>query len=67
MTKNFDLTRGMTLYVRFDFLNVFNYKNYSDYLLSGNSTLGNTMATYAQFGNITGVPRTFKLSAGFRF
>jgi len=66
-TKNFDLTHGMTLYVRFDFLNVFNYHNYSDYILTGNSTLSNTTATYAPFGNITGVPRTFKLSAGFRF
>jgi outer membrane receptor protein involved in Fe transport len=67
VTKNFDLTQGFTIYVRADFLNVFNFKNYSDYVLTGNSTFNNAMAAFYTNGNITGTPREFKISMGFRF
>lgn len=68
-TKNFDLTRGMSLYFRFDILNAFNYKNYSDYITSygSNGAINRFPVAYNGIGNITGVPRTFKLTAGFRF
>lgn len=66
-TKNFDMTAGMTLYVRAEFLNVFNFKNYSDYGNFGNATFRDLYTSYVTSGNITGVPRTIKLSAGFRF
>ncbi|HEY7873003.1 MAG TPA: TonB-dependent receptor [Rudaea sp.] len=68
-TKNFDLTHGMSVYVRFDLLNALNYKNYSDYSVrtwGGNGVLAPDIA-YNTTGNISGVPRTFKLSAGFRW
>lgn len=67
ITKNFDLTRGISMYLRADFLNVTNYKNYSDYVLSGNGAFSNASAAYYTAGNITGVPREFKVTAGFRF
>jgi hypothetical protein len=67
-TKNFDLTHGMSVYVRFDLLNAFNYKNYSDYSVNwGSDGVFNPNVVYNTTGNITGVPRTFKLSAGFRW
>jgi outer membrane receptor protein involved in Fe transport len=66
-TKDFDLSRGMTLYVRFDVLNVFNFKNYTDVNLFGNSVLTNVSGVYNRTGNITGTPREFKITAGFRF
>jgi len=68
-TKDFDLTHGMSAYVRFDLLNAFNYKNYSDYSVNwgGNGVLNPDPVQYNPNGNITGVPRTFKLSAGFRW
>ena len=67
-TKNFDLSHGMSVYVRFDLLNAFNYKNYSDYSVNwGSNGVFNPFVIYNTTGNITGVPRTFKLSAGFRW
>jgi hypothetical protein len=54
--------------VRFDLLNAFNYKNYSDYTANwGSNGVFNPFVIYNTTGNITGVPRTFKLSAGFRW
>jgi hypothetical protein len=69
VTKNFDLTRGMSAYVRFDVLNAFNYKNYSDYFTSyGSNGVSNAHpAAYNGIGNIMGTPREFKITAGFRF
>jgi outer membrane receptor for ferrienterochelin and colicin len=67
LTKNFDMTEGMTLYVRAEFLNVFNFKNYSDYTNTPNATFRDVGVMYNPTGNITGVPRTIKLTAGFRF
>ena len=69
MTKNFDLTAGYTMYVRFDVLNVFNFHNYSDYIVNyGSNGVANPYpVSFNSIGNVTGVPRTFKLTAGFRF
>ncbi len=67
VTKNFDMTAGIVLYVRADFLNVFNWKNYVDIAYANGTVFSNADATYAANGNITGVPRTIKLTAGFRF
>ncbi len=69
ITKDFDMTAGISMYVRFDALNIFNYHNYSDYIVNwgGNGVLNQYPVSYNSIGNITGVPRTFKLTAGFRF
>jgi outer membrane receptor for ferrienterochelin and colicin len=69
-TKNFDLGHGMTLYGRFDLLNVFNWKNYTDIIYTTRSANGAplpTIAVYNPTGNITYVPRTVKLELGLRF
>jgi len=63
-TKNFDLTRGMIFYLRADLINAANYKNLID--------VTNTYPTYYPVaynttGNISGYPRTFKFSMGFRW
>ena len=69
VSKNFDFAERSTLYVRFDALNVFNYNNYADYLVSwgANGVANPNPVTYNRVGNITGVPRTFKMSMGFKF
>jgi hypothetical protein len=48
---------------------MFNYKNYSDYITNygSNGVLNKFPVSYNSIGNITGVPRTFKISMGFRF
>ncbi|MBS0516904.1 MAG: TonB-dependent receptor [Proteobacteria bacterium] len=63
-TKNFDLTRGMIFYLRADLINAMNYKNLID--------VTNTYPTYYPVaynttGNISGYPRTFKFSMGFKW
>jgi len=69
LTKNFELHDSLSLYVRVDMLNVFNWYNFSDY----NSNYGSTgtipanAVTYNTAGNIIGVPRTFKAQVGMRF
>lgn len=65
LNKNFVLTETMLLYVRLDILNAFNYHNYSDYITSNNN--GVFLASYNKIGNITYVPREYKLTMGFRF
>jgi outer membrane receptor protein involved in Fe transport len=69
VSKDFTLAESSTLYVRFDALNVFNYNNYSDYLVSwgSNGVANPNPVVYNRVGNITGVPRTFKMSMGFKF
>ncbi|WP_425605201.1 TonB-dependent receptor [Fulvimonas yonginensis] len=64
-TKNFDLGHGVTLFGRFDVLNVFNWDNFVDYLpVVAN---GQTTVSYNRTGNITFVPRTFKFEVGLNF
>jgi outer membrane receptor protein involved in Fe transport len=64
-TKNFDLGHGMTLFGRFDVLNVFNWDNFVDYIpVYAN---GGVDVSYNRIGNITFVPRTFKFEVGLNF
>lgn len=60
-TKNFDFSKG-SLYVRADVLNVFNYDNYSDYIQNYPKPVA-----YNYTGNINGVPRTIKVTMGYKF
>ena len=60
-SKSFDLTRGMSLEARLDAINLFNYKNYSDYTWDGSKVIFNTT------GNIYSVPRTFRFSLSYKF
>ncbi|MEO5622572.1 MAG: TonB-dependent receptor [Dokdonella sp.] len=66
-TKNFDLSSGLSLYVRADFLNVFNFKNYADYSTQNSGVLNDSLTSYITNGNIVGYPRTIRLTGGFRF
>ncbi len=63
-TKEFELD-GISLYGRIDVLNVFNWKNYVDVITTNNN--GTLTADYNADGNITGVPRMFKVEVGMRF
>ena len=76
VTKNFDLAHGQTVYVRADWLNVFNAFNpdpnnngynidYGDWSTFDASNL--TRPTPNRLGNILGTPSTFKLSFGYKF
>ena len=52
-----------------DVLNVFDYYNYADYLVNwgGNSAFNSNPVSYNPTGNISGVPRTFKMTMGVKF
>ncbi len=69
INKNFDLTHGLSAYIRADLLNFFNFKNYSDYLVNygGNGTLNPYPIAYSRTGNIFLPPRELKVTLGFRF
>lgn len=69
LSKDFALPGSLTLYVRFDILNVFDWYNFSDYNTNFGSsgTLPPNAVTYNPTGNILGVPRTFKATLGMRF
>jgi outer membrane receptor protein involved in Fe transport len=76
VTKNFALPRGHLLYVRADWLNVFNSFNpdpnnsgylvdYGDYSSMDGSHLARPVPN--RLGNILGTPSTFKVSFGYKF
>jgi outer membrane receptor protein involved in Fe transport len=69
LTKDFDFAETSTVYARFDVLNVFNSPNFLDYVANwgSNGVANPNPVSYNRVGNITGVPRTFKLTMGFRF
>lgn len=68
VTKDFSVWRTTDVYVRFDVLNVFNVKNYSDYIPNtGNGVVSPTGFTYNPNGNISGVPRELRAQIGARF
>jgi outer membrane receptor protein involved in Fe transport len=70
INKDFDLTAGVSAYIRLDALNIFNYHNYSDYdtsYFASNGTLNKYPVAYQQFGNIFLPPREVKVTLGFRF
>jgi outer membrane receptor protein involved in Fe transport len=67
--KDWQIAGSTHLYVRLDVLNAFNYKNYVDVLTNwgSNGVLNPDPVQYNTTGNITGVPRTFKFTAGVRW
>jgi hypothetical protein len=69
VTKNFEIANYATVFVRLDGLNVFNYQNYSDTILTfgSNGKANPNPVVYNYTGNINGVPRTLKLSVGAKF
>jgi outer membrane receptor protein involved in Fe transport len=69
VTKDFNIGDFGSVYARFDVLNVFNSENFNDYLINWgqNGVPNRDPVRYNPIGNITGVPRTFKLSLGMRF
>ncbi len=67
VTKNFNIQDISTLYLRVDLLNVFNVKNYIDYL---NNFAPNGLITggrYDPHGNISGYPRELRMTVGAKF
>jgi hypothetical protein len=50
-------------------LNVFNSDNFNDYIVNWgqNGVSNRDPVRYNPIGNITGVPRTFKMSLGMKF
>lgn len=67
-TKNFKLYGNLNAYVRFDLINAFNWNNYVNYLENwGANGSYNPVVTYNPTGDITGYPRTVKLSMGLNF
>jgi outer membrane receptor protein involved in Fe transport len=68
VTKNFEISHGVTLYGRLDLLNAFNAKNYdSNSAIWNASTTNSTPAKYNTTGPIVGVPQTLKLNFGVRW
>jgi hypothetical protein len=66
--KDFDLTGGVTMYMRLDLFNVFNFKNYSDFSTNwGANGVFNPVVTAVTTGNMYTYPRTLKFQMGFRF
>ena len=69
LTKDFALPLNQTIYVRVDVLNVFDYYNYSDTLRNwgGGGVYNSNPIMFNPTGNISGVPRTFRVTAGYKF
>lgn len=72
VTKDFNIADITNLYVRVDALNVFNHENFSDTvnafgLDTSGRIISSTPVRYNPTGNITGVPRTLRLTFGARF
>lgn len=68
-TKNFNIHEGISAYVRVDVINLFNWNNYVDYITDygSNGQLNKTPVIYNPTGNITGYPRTLRVSMGLKF
>jgi outer membrane receptor protein involved in Fe transport len=67
ITKNFEIGDLGSMYLRLDALNVTNEHNLVDYIDTTGSDGIITSARYAPDGNITGVPRTIRMSFGVKF
>jgi outer membrane receptor protein involved in Fe transport len=67
LTKNFEIQDISSIYLRFDVLNVFNVKNYIDYLNANGQNGLITGGAYDPHGNISGSPRELRMSLGARF
>ena len=68
-TKNFKIYRDLNAYVRIDLINAFNWNNYVDYLESwgSNGVMNRTPVLFNPTGDISGYPRTLKVSMGLNF
>jgi hypothetical protein len=68
-TKNFKVYGNLNAYVRFDLINAFNWNNYIDYLETWgkNGVMSRQPVIYNPTGDITGYPRTVKLTMGLSF
>ena len=66
VTKDFDLTHGATLQIRFDMLNIWNFTNFDTQAAIDDSQYP-APARFNPAGGITGVPRTFKLTMDVKF
>jgi outer membrane receptor protein involved in Fe transport len=68
-TKDFTLHGNLGAYVRIDLINAFNWNNYVDYLESwgSNGKMNKVPVIYNPTGDITGYPRTLRVSMGLRF
>ena len=67
-TKNFVINKDLTLFARFDVLNVFNFENFVDFTTDYTGGPGDdSFVRYNRTGNITFVPRTFKFEVGAKF
>jgi outer membrane receptor protein involved in Fe transport len=68
VTKSFNVGDVSSFAVRVDVLNLFNVKNYNQYLLGGdNGVVSHTTAAYNPIGNIVGVPRTLRMTLSAKF
>jgi hypothetical protein len=62
------MSAGVTLYIRADLINAFNWKNYSDYNTDwGSDGVFRPTISMNTIGNMYTYPRMFKLSAGVRW
>jgi len=70
-TKDFKLWGDTSAYIRFDILNVFNWKNFDPGAVvtnfQGGGVVGNNPVTYDKQGNIVFVPRTARFTVGVKF
>jgi outer membrane receptor protein involved in Fe transport len=68
VTKSFNVRDVSAVSLRVDVLNMFNVKNYNDYILGGNNgVVSATSAAYNPIGNIVGVPRTLRMTLSAKF
>jgi len=69
-TKNFKIWGNFNGYVRIDLLNAFNWNNYVDYITNispAGQPQVKRQVIYNPTGDITGYPRTLKVTAGINF
>ncbi len=67
ITKNFEIGDLGSMYLRLDVLNVTNEDNLVDYIDITRSRRNHQRRRYTPYGNITGVPRTVRMSFGVKF
>ena len=67
ITKNFSISDLGSMYLRIDALNLTNRHNLVDYSDTAGPDGIIQSTRYAPFGNITGVPRTVRMSFGVKF
>ena len=68
-TKSFTIHGNLGAYVRVDLINAFNWNNYVNYLenFGSNGQLNKIPVLYNPTGDISGYPRTLRVSMGLKF